>query len=269
MFYVLLQRLLKQWSFYIALGIGTILSIAYFWSFELPLHEDLKGTGGISFTPYTKWIGMDAGFSKYSTLYVFLLPIIATLPLSDLYAKDVRNGFIRFLLIRGEYKSYFLYLFILNFFTSMFVAIIPLFLNIYLSFMKLPDVIPDRVINNEMPLLSAYTFLPELYYTHPLLHMLMYVLLIGLFSSTFATVALGTGMFIHKSYIILMTPFGLQFVLTTFFGAIGHPEMSATSFLLEQAISGVHVLSMLTQLVVGLIIGLCIYIIGVKKNVIN
>ena len=62
------------------------------------------------FYPYTKWMGI-GGISDYPALYMFLLPILATLPLSDLYARDRSTGFIRFNDPRQAYTILFQFIF--------------------------------------------------------------------------------------------------------------------------------------------------------------
>ncbi|APA04821.1 MULTISPECIES: hypothetical protein [Bacillus] len=268
MFYLLLFRLLKRPSFYVSLAIGAVLATAYFWTEEMPLTEHLELTGGVSFTPYTKWMGI-GGISDYPALYMFLLPILATLPLSDLYARDRSTGFIRFLMIRGKHTQYFFSLFFINFLAGVVTAIFPLLLNIYLSFMKLPNIRPDRAINNEMPLASDNTFFPELYYTHPFVHMMLYVIIIGIFSGMFASIALGAGMFIKRSFIVLLIPFASLYIINMLLSTIGHQEMISTSFLQEQATDGVSLKSLILHLIVGFILGLLLYILGAKKNVVR
>ncbi|MCM3149257.1 MULTISPECIES: hypothetical protein [Bacillus] len=268
MFYLLILRLIKRPSFYISLAIGAILAIAYFWTEEMPLKEHLELTGGISFTPYTKWMGI-GGISDYPALYMFLLPILATLPFSDLYSRDRSTGFIRFLIIRGKQKQYFFSLFLINFLAGMLTAVFPLLLNIYLSFMRLPNIKPDRAINNEMPLDSDNTFLPDLYYTHPFVHMLLYVILIGIFSGMFASIALGFGMFIKKSFVVLITPFASLYVINMVLSTLGHQEMISTSFLQQQATDGVSLASLVLHLFIGFMLSFSLYILGVKKNVIH
>ncbi|PET37895.1 hypothetical protein CN520_24460 [Bacillus cereus] len=269
MSYLLWKRLTRRFSFYVALGIGLAISIAQFWTDQFHLKEDLVGIGGISFTPYTKWLGMDNAISDYSSLYMFLLPIVVTLPLADLYAKDRRTGFYRFLIVRGNYRKYFTNLFFLNFITGMFVATFPLIMNIYLSFMRLPNIKPDKIINQEITLMKTTTFFPDLYYTHPFVHMLFYVLLIGIFGGIFASIALSIGMFVKKSFIILLAPFLFQYGLNMIFSMSGHPEMIATNFMLEYSANGVSFTSMIIQLFMGIIISLVLYVIGVKNYVIH
>lgn len=269
MSYLLWKRLSRRLSFYVSICIGLAIAIAQFWTDQFHLEEDLTGVGGISFTPYTKWLGMDNSISDYSTLYIFLLPILVTLPLADLYANDRRTGFFRFLIVRGKYREYFTQLFLWNFVTGMFVATLPLIINAYLSFMRLPNIKPDKIINQEITLMKTTTFLPDLYYTHPFLHMLFYILLIGIFGGIFASIALSIGMFVKKSFIILLAPFLLQYLLSMFFSMQGKPEMIATNFLLEYARNGVSLISMIIHLFSGIILSLVLYTIGVKKNVVH
>ncbi|MED2038315.1 hypothetical protein P4V58_14120 [Bacillus wiedmannii] len=269
MFRILWIRLLRRPSLYISVCIGLAIAIAQFYSDQLYLEEDLIGVGGISFTPYTKWLGMDNSISDYSVLYIFLLPILVTLPLADLFAKDRRTGFYRFFIVRGRYKEYFTQLFLFNFISGMFVAILPLIFNVYLSFMRLPNIKPDKIINQEITLMKTTTFLPDLYYTHPFIHMLFYILLIGIFGGIFASIALSIGIFVNKSFIILLSPFLLQYLMNMIFSTQGYPDMIATNFLLEYSRSGVNFISMIMQLLFGIIFSLTLYTIGVRKNVVH
>ncbi|MFK3892523.1 hypothetical protein ACQKFW_00900 [Bacillus subtilis] len=263
---LILHRLLHRKSFYIAILIGLFCSVAYFYTDELFLEESIEKDGGIAFTPYTKWMGI-GGISDYPTLFLFLLPVIVSLPLADLFASDQRTGYTPFLFIRKKASLYFKALFGLNFAAAFITGTLPLIVNLYLSFMKLPNIPPDRVINNEMPLVTGYTFFPDFYYSHPLLHILFYILLTGLFSGVWASFALSISMLFHNMFIVVLSPFVLQFILNTVFTTLGQDQMQASSFLQQQAPNGASWSAMCFQLIGGMLLSLIIFLLGVRKYV--
>ncbi|MCC2929941.1 hypothetical protein ACWH4V_19970 [Bacillus mojavensis] len=263
---LILHRLLHRKSFYISLLFGLFCAIAYFYADELFLTESLEKDGGVAFTPYTKWMGI-GGFSDYPALFLFLLPILATLPLADLFASDHRTGFTSFLFSRKKASSYFKHLLIINFAAGFFAGAIPLCINLYLSFMKLPNVPPDRVINNEMPLVTGYTFFPDLYYNHPLLHIFFYIMLTGLFAGIWATLALSIGMFFKNTFVVVLSSFAFEFILNTIFSTIGQDSLQASSFLQQQATNGASFSGMCFQLIGMVVLSIVLYVIGVRRYV--
>ncbi|MBL5772261.1 hypothetical protein HV454_13175 [Bacillus sporothermodurans] len=263
-----IQRIVRSKSLYFVLLIG-LTSVFLQFKFEiLPLQNMYKYNLGVAFTPYTKWFEFGSA-SQLAGFYFLLLPILAALPFADTYAKDKQSGYLRSILSKGQMKQYFQGLYLSNFIVSGVIIIIPLLVNIYLSFMMLPNIKPDPLVNNQMALDLMNTFFPALYYSHPFLHMLLYLLLAFFFAGMFATICLSISIFIRNRFIILVAGFLVQMVLSLLAQFTEHYEWIPSYFLMEIGSANVSFSTTVIIFCLGMIISTLVYILGVKKRVIT
>lgn len=260
-----LQRVIRSKPLYIVLFFGILISLWHVKEEILPLEYDPRY--GVAFTPYTKWFEF-AVISGLSSLFFLLLPILAALPFADTFLKDKQTGFLLAVLSRGKINSYFTNLFAINFFVAGIVIAIPLLLNLYLAFMFLPNIPPDPIVNNQMSLDSMMTYFPELYYSHPLLHTLFYIFLAFMYAGLFASVCLSVSFYINNRFMVILFAFIIQMVLTLFFQLIGKYGWIHTRFLLQVG-DGSSFQAMLWMFIIGMFLSLVLYIVGVKKLVIQ
>ncbi|MBP3038804.1 hypothetical protein J9303_04700 [Bacillaceae bacterium Marseille-Q3522] len=260
----LLRRILTGRSFYFALFVGLFLSLYHVQSEIIPLQNDLQY--GVMFTPYTKWFefGIKSGLIS---LFWILLPIIVSLPFADTFARDRQSGYLRSILTKGKIKEYFRGLYLVNFLFAGVVITIPLLANIYFAFMFVPNIKPDPVINNLIPLDSTSSFFPDLYYSHPFIHMLFFVALAFIFAGMFATISLSISFFAYNRFVILVSGFLVQMLLSLIAGFTGTNALKPTLFLLEYGAPNISFPVTMLIFGIGMIVSTLFYIIGVKKRV--
>ncbi|MGE8204971.1 hypothetical protein ACQKP0_10435 [Heyndrickxia sp. NPDC080065] len=265
------RRVISSKPMYFVLFAGIIISLLHV---KLEIIPQLKWLRlglqdhGVDSTPYSEWFEFGVATSL-TMLFFLLLPILASLPFADTFSKDKQSGYLRSILSKGKMKEYFKGLYITNFITSGVMITIPLLVNIYLAFMILPNVKPDPVVNSRMSLDFMNSFFPELYYSHPLIHMLFYVVLAFLFSGMFATISLSISFFVKNRFFILVSGFLLQMILSLVFQFTENYGWIPSSFLLEQSQPSVSLVVTVFIFCCGMMLSTLIYILGVKKRVIT
>jgi len=196
------------------------------------------------------------------------MPVLAALPFADLFAKDKQTGYLRSILVKGKKTHYFTGLFLFNFVTGGLMLVLPLLLNLYLSFMFLPNIKPDPVINNLMAIDTYSAFFPALYYSNPLMHILFYIFLAFLFSGMYASIALSVSFFLNNRFVILASGLICSMLLSMILEITDNYRWIPANFLTPGTLY-VSITATSVIFLSGLFISTFIYIVGVKKRVIT
>ena len=105
---------------------------------------------------------------------------------------------------------------------SLAVAI-PLLLNLIMSSMFLPALLPDNGSNGTI---SSVTMLYELFFTHPLIYILMFIVIDFLFAGAIATLSLSYTYFTEHKFGVLIAPFVFYFFIYSLTNLINKTEYS-------------------------------------------
>ncbi|WP_341070239.1 hypothetical protein [Bacillus sp. FSL R12-0069] len=219
------------------------------------------------FSPYTKWIGIDL-ISSFKTMYYFLLPLIATIGVGNIIQQDKNNGFLYVSLSKTNEKKYFTTFFFTSFLIGFIVITLPLLFNFLAAFLFLPNVPVDPIINSNIGLSVTSTFFPDLYFSHPFIHVLFYIALSGFFGGIFSLLSVSFSFYYNNQFSVLIIGFIIQIVLTILNLFISFP-ISPMFFLPE--IQTIHHGSLLyiTILAISLLsLSTILFYQGVKKRVI-
>ena len=261
------HRIVRSKPLYFVLVVGVVISFLQIFQEATFFPNDLKYNYGVQFTPFQSWIEFGIS-SSYRYLLFLLLPIMAAIPFADLYAKDQQTGYLKAILSKGKMKQYFNGLYITNFIAAGSVIVIPLIVNIYLSFMTLPNIKPDPLIDL-LPVNEMNTFFPTLYYSYPLLHMLFYVFLAFLFAGMYATVCLSVSLFVRSRFFILISAFVINMALTLILEFANKHGSIPSNFLTEITVqSSISFTALIIIFSTGMIISTLLYMVGVRKRVI-
>lgn len=260
-----IQRILHKRSFQIALATGMLLSLFY-------LGADIFPNRFYNGTPYTRWIESFTA-SQIPYLLFMIMPIIAAMTAADIYASDQNNGFFKYIFVKGKSTKYFIFLYLYNFIAAGLCFISPLLINMYGCFMLLENRKPDLIltVSEPVPLRFSTTLFPELYYRHPLLHMFMYVAIAFLVAGMYATIALASSFFIKKSFLIMLSAFGVDYIWTYLIPESLDSGISYLPTVFSREVSSpiLEWSIMLSVFLGGMIIASIGYLIGVKKYVIK
>ncbi len=229
-----MKRAFTGKTFYIALGIGLILAIWHYFQNVLPcasyLDEYLseKGFNLYPHSVYNKWMGGEAeSFQPF--LYFLLLPILSILPFAGSFFEDYQSGFSKAYLIRTKRIHYYFAKALSVFLNSGIVVVIPLFVNLALTAMTLPALVPQSGAGT-FPVFAVNLF-ANIYYTKPVLYTAIYFILIFIFSGLLPTISLILSFVVKNKFIVMMAPFILCLFLHSICGLLGNSAFDLTVFL--------------------------------------
>ncbi len=155
-------------------------------------------------TVFTKWIGAEAYSLQYFAFFL-LIPLLATMPAGARISAEKKSGYGRLVLIRANKRTYFGSKLLVSFILGGMVTVIPLLLNLYLTAMTLPSIIPNNAagsfaINNK-------SFLVALFYSRPYLYIFIFLIFIFVFSGLTAMAACSLGIWGINSFLNTVYPF--------------------------------------------------------------
>lgn len=262
MFNFFFKRLLRNYYFYVALLIVNLISILY-------VILDIIPNANYNGNPYTRWIGSYTA-SELPTIFFFLMPLVSSLAFSNIYSKDKKTGLISYFFSKGLKKDYFITLFIFNFIAGGFIVASALMVNIYGCFMFLPNQPVDMFVNGNMnvPLLYSNTLFPSLYYSHPFIHMMFYVLLAFVVAGIFSSIALTSSLYLpKKDFLIFLSPFVLNYVWILFVpNSKYQSSFIFTTFSKQVSNQIIAPIYVFTSIFTVLFLTFFLYLIGIKKN---
>ncbi len=236
------RRMFRAASFWIALGLGSIIAIAQivFVVYPLSLHmlQFYTGHTGIPPSVYTKWLGQD-GATAYHEIYRISIPIIAMLPHALSYYFDKKQGYIKNIYTRTKKKNYLVAKYIVTFTSGGIAVCIPYCINFWLSSCLLPQLIPVR--NGMAPLVATSVF-QSIYYRNPLLYTIIFMGILFVYSGVFATTALAAVTFVDNVFLLSMFPFLLWYGLGSIDKYFFESSMCTINpMLLSDMAVGIHV----------------------------
>ena len=162
-------------------------------------------------------------------------------------------------------KGYLLGKYLAVFASAGTVCIAPLMLNLMLTMMVLPSLIPQPG-TMQFPVLGS-CMLSTLFYTHPYIYLLIYLLIDFILTGLFSCTALAVSRLMYNRYLVLFTPFILFFLLQSIFSYTSIPS-AAPLFAMEPAQSVWQKASILSceMLVLFLVSFIPFYFIGGKHH---
>lgn len=264
MFIYFLNRLLRRKLFYTAVIFPSVISALYFVFNVLPAQNLNRET------VYSMWIESFSA-SELQSIFFLLIPLFAAMAMSDVYITDKATGYLDIILNRDSgCKSYFKILFYMNFIASGLCVLIPLIINLYLCLLVCPDRKPDIVIDgtNIINYYGTDTLLPQLYYEHPHIHVLIYLLLGFLVGGIFGSVALASSFFVKNRFLVWVDPLVCNYFYMLLINMLikdGY-RFSLTFICMQQAGQSELVGTIFT-LCAWIALCVTVYTIGVKKRV--
>lgn len=254
-----LKRILKNYSLYIVLLI-TLLIV----TLDIINNPVIKLNSN-DFSDYSNGVFSNLllyNTNKYSNIFAIILPVIATIVCSDSYAEDIKTGFIKHILIRYDKKKYLIKKYIINFTISGFILIIPLIVNYVLYASLIPSIEPKLFFSSTV--IGENSFLPSLFFEHPLLHMNLRILLFFIYGGSFASISLASSIFIKNKYSLVIIPYIVYVVMDIVFSLLDIYKYSPLNFLIHPIkFNGAFIL---IPLVVNIVSFLLFYIGGIKNE---
>lgn len=124
--------------------------------------------------------------------------------------KKLIKYFILYVCIREKKETYYRAKYMAVFLSGGMAILIPLLLNLMLTSLLLPALRPDNGCNTTI---TGKTMAYELFYTYPLLYVLLFLAIDFLFAGVIATIALSYTYYTEHKFGVLVAPFILYFFL--------------------------------------------------------
>lgn len=254
-------RLLKSRMLWIALCMMLVIIFAQYISIFITT-KGYNSAHNIQVSPYLSNILYFNNVQFYSEIYLVIFPIISTIALAGIYRMDRNYGFLFSAVAKMGTQRYFRILYFINFIVSFLIIVIPLLLNFYLYLMTYPAISPHPIVNYMSATISPTAQFNGVYYNHPNLYFLMYIIMNGLYGAIFSSVALSISFFVKRVYFVYVVPFILHIVWL----AAGKTDINPKEYLIKN-MGFFELQNFLSVLIVIWILSICVYFWGSKKHV--
>lgn len=177
---------------------------------------------------FYNWIGASCA-PMQSYLFFFILPLLAVMPAGATFFDDKKVGYDRNIFIRNKKREYLYAKYIVTFVSAGLAVILPLILSLILTAMRFPALKPEPIMSLG-PDSTSMGF--ELFYTHPFLHTIMFLLIDFVFAGGFAGIALLASFLSEYKFVILIAPFVCYYFIFSLDSLFGGKDISPNYFLI-------------------------------------
>ena len=158
-------------------------------------------------TAYTKWMFFDdSNFVRY--IYLFVMPILVTIPYGTSYYSDCRSGYIKQMVTRTSSRSYHKAKYLANFISAALIFLAPACINFVMTSWIYPMYNPSPLVAN----LREYNLFYKLFYDVPYVYLIGCIFYYCIISGLLASISLLVSKYIENYFSIIITPFVLAFV---------------------------------------------------------
>jgi hypothetical protein len=171
-------------GFWISFATGVLLSISQYIkeSFSvrhyLEVYKKVWPSMLVPHTVFTKWIGGEAFSFQYFSFFI-LVPLLSTLPAGNAISLECKTRYRTIVMARAGKSAYFFSKLCAAFILGGLLSVFPLLLNLYLTAMTLPSIIPNNATG--FFAISSESFMAEIFYTRPYQYIFIYLLFIFTF----------------------------------------------------------------------------------------
>lgn len=211
LFHIEMKKVWKSKSFWVSLLLGMILAamsaLYMIESYLEPLTSgEMEGVWGLqSISLYNSWIGGEISSFGF-TGFFYLLPLLAALPYGWSYFQEKQSGYAGMIAMRAGRKNYFLAKFAATFLSGGLVIFIPLVVNLLAVACFVPARLP-LIIHRTYYGVEYGSMWAELFYTHPLIFVFMYLVLDFVFAGFFACLCMTVAFFSRNSLAVILLPY--------------------------------------------------------------
>lgn len=205
------NRMISQKELWIVIAIGCCITLWHFYQYvwkmgvvidPYPYQEIPNGL-------YKSWIGASE-FSMQTNWYYLIFPLIAVLGYAGTCFDDKKHGYRNLVLLRSGKRTYFHVKAFVVFLSGGIAVSIPLLLNFVLTAMKYPALYPDSFESFGPSIKCVGSFL---FYRHPLVYILLYLLFDFIIAGLFCVLTMILCEKAEYKFIALLLPFGLHYLL--------------------------------------------------------
>lgn len=207
------------------IGIGIVLwhQKQYVWNPEIEFYH-AYGVESI----FYRWIGASS-FPMQSYLFYLILPVLACLPAGGSYYEDLHNGYYLHIYMRNQKKEYLFAKYIATFLSGGIAVVLPLVVSLYLTAMRFPALPPEPIMSFGP---DARSVGHDLFYSHPWLHTLLFLMIDFIFAGGIAGIALLISFFVNYKFTALITPFVCYYFIFSLDNLLGEIDIAPNYFLI-------------------------------------
>ena len=206
------ERMISGRMLWIAIIAGCTISLIQIIMEVYPASENIikyySGRSGEPKSLFTYWIGMNA-ISPYGVIYRTVLPILAMMPHALSYHMDIKSGYVKNIYTRTKKNNYLVAKYVVTFLGGGIAVVIPYLLNLIISACMLPALTPIR--NGQFQ--SASSLFQEIFYSEPLVYLLIQFVILFIFAGVFATTVLAATYIVDNIFLLSMVSFILWYGL--------------------------------------------------------
>lgn len=261
-----MKRAIKNKLFIIALLFGCFITISHVFQLIIPKIPYLSLHLTKGFFPdsvFNTWIGGE-GYTLQNYVFFLILPILASIPYADTFYLDKKSGYIKNVFIRTQKMNYYTAKYIATFLSGGIAVCIPLLINLGLTAVFMPSIIPQAGIGLFFSAKSMWT---AIFFTNPYLYVFLYLGIDFLFAGLLATFALTISFYASNRFIVLVTPFIIYFFASTITRLLNLYQFDPIYFISpDQPIQGITFTEILCIMSIAFIVSAGIFFIKGKKD---
>lgn len=222
-----LNRAFRGQYMMIALLVGCGLSFWHFYDYIWPLRSCVL-QGSYPLSSFDRWLGGE-NYSFQAKIYFMFLPILCALPHSASWLFDGASGFGNQAIIRRDQGDYVRAKYLAVFLSGAAVAVLPLLFDFLITNLVVPAVCPQAGYG--LSPIDATKLWGNLYFSHPFLYLLAYLLMDGVFYGLFTTLSLTGTIYLKNRYLVQLLPFLAYMALYCLGSTTGYLSMCPAGFL--------------------------------------
>lgn len=229
-----LQRAFKSSGFILSIITGLLISMVHSFFITVPLAiqfpEYIKTNLSMMFPGWLYTGGWLFGRQNpFSYLYLLILPILAALPHGSSFYNDASSSIISNICIRTDRKKYYFSKYVSTFISGGTAVIIPIILNFIIAAMLLPAINPQPAAFES--LIGENSSFPFLFYNLPLLYVVVYILIIFVFSGLLATISLISSFYVGHVSLTVILPIIVYLFISALFAVFNLDNWCINNFI--------------------------------------
>lgn len=195
---------------------GCVLSVLHIIQYQIPAHQTLLQRAFETAPIWTPsnvagtWIAGN-GYNLEGFAYFLVVPILAMLPYGVSYFSDQEQGFLKNIYMRVKRRDYLKAKYIATFLSGGFAVTVPLLINVLCCMCLVPNLLPSTILPQNG--ICAVHVWNEIYFSHPLLYITIFLLIDFCFGGIFACVTLAASFLSDYKMVVAICPFFLQLLL--------------------------------------------------------
>ncbi len=205
-----MSRAIENKMFYVSLFIGLMLSVLHIIIKVIPVaNNPLEFFSGSGYpkSVFNTW--MCGSSNVFYSIYLSIFPIIATVPYATTYCSDRKNGYMKNILQRAKKSDYMVAKYITSFIFAGITVVIPIIVNLCITAAMLPSLKPVE----NMTFYNASGMFADIYYKHPYIYILLYILVYFMFAGVLATLSMTAYYFIENTFLVTLFPFVIYYAI--------------------------------------------------------